>query len=363
MTEFERRLSRLRNAMEAEGVDMVAVGPTANMRYLAGFASHPDERVCLLLVSSQAASVVVPGLNAEECAAHTNLPLHTWADDEGPDGAVQEALSGRLPVNRLAVDGATRADFLLALMATADPQETIALSSLNIPLRLHKSPEEIEAMQRAAAQADRAMQAGIDACQPGLTEAQIAWAIEEAFRLDGAEEVCFTLVASGPNGAFPHHHSGDRPLAEGDAVVIDIGASLKGYKSDITRVVFLGQPPPEFLAVYQAVLDANERARAAVRPGLTAGQVDSAARTTLEAAGYGEYFVHRTGHGLGLEIHEPPWITAGGQQILEEGMAFSIEPGVYIPGQFGVRIEDIVVVTETGVRNLTGFGHQLVVKS
>ena len=322
MTEFERRLSGLRNAMEAEGVDMVAIGPTANMRYLAGFASHPDERVCLLLVSSQAVSVVVPGLNAEEWAAHTDLPLHTWADDEGPDGALQEALSGRLPVNRLAVDGATRADVLLALTATADPQETIALSSLNIPLRLHKSPEEVEAMQRAAAQADRAMQAGIDACQPGVTEAQVAWAIEEGFRLDGAEEVCFTLVASGPNGAFP-----------------------------------------EFLAVYQAVLDANERARAAVRPGVTAGEVDAAARTTLEAAGYGEYFVHRTGHGLGLEIHEPPWIMAGSQQILEAGMAFSIEPGVYIPGQFGVRIEDVVVVTETGVRNLTGFGHQLVVKS
>ena len=175
--------------------------------------------------------------------------------------------------------------------------------------------------------------------------------------------MCFTLVASGPNGAFPHHHSGDRLLEDGDAIVIDIGASLKGYKSDITRVVFLGRPPPEFLAVYRAVLAAHERARAVVRPGMTAGKIDSAARMTLEAAGYGEYFVHRIGHGLGLEIHEPPWIMAGSQQILEEGMAFSIEPGVYISGQFGVRIEDVVVVTETGARTLTGFGHHLIVKS
>jgi len=363
MNEFERRMGVLQSAMEARDIDLVAIGPTENMRYLAGFASHPDERLCLLLVSLQSVRVVVPGLNAEEWAAHADLPLYAWSDDEGPAEALRAALLETPPIRRLAIDGATRADFLLPLMAAADPRETVTIASLGIPLRLNKSLGEIEAMQRAAAQADRAMQVGIDACQPGMTEVQVAWAIEEAFRLDGAEEVCFTLVASGPNGSFPHHHSSDRLLEEGDAIVIDIGASLKGYKSDITRVVFLGQPPPEFLTVYQAVLDANERARAAVRPGITAGKVDSAARTTLEAAGYGEYFVHRTGHGLGLEIHEPPWIMAGSQQILEEGMAFSIEPGVYIPGQFGVRIEDIVVVTETGVRNLTGFGHDLVVKS
>jgi Xaa-Pro aminopeptidase len=363
MTEFEKRLGILRRGMESEGVDLVAIGPTANTRYLVGFASHPDERLCLLLVSREVTSAVVPGLNAGEWAAHTDLPLYVWSDDEGPTEALSAALSGTLPVRRLAIDGATRSDFLLPLLTAANPQETTTIALLGISLCLHKSADEIEAMQQAAAQADRAMQRGIDTCEPGVTEAQVAWAIEEAFRLDGAEEVCFTLVASGPNGAFPHHHSGDRTLEEGDAIVIDIGASLKGYKSDITRVVFLGQPPPEFLAVYQAVLDANERARAAVRPGVTAGKVDSAARTTLEAAGYGEYFVHRTGHGLGLEIHEPPWIVAGSQQILEEGMAFSIEPGVYIPGQFGVRIEDVVVVTETGAINLTGFGHQLIVKS
>jgi Xaa-Pro aminopeptidase len=206
------------------------------------------------------------------------------------------------------------------------------------------------------------MQAGMDACRPGATEAEVAWVVEEAFRKDGADVVTFTLIASGPHGAFPHHHSGPRRLQTGDAIILDIGATLNGYQSDITRMVFLGEPPDEFLQVYEAVLAANERGRAAVRPGVMAQEVDQATRSTLEAAGYGDYFIHRTGHGLGLEVHEAPWIMAGNEQILEEGMVFSVEPGVYLPGQFGIRIEDIVVVTDTGVRTLTGFDRQLVVK-
>ena len=148
----------------------------------------------------------------------------------------------------------------------------------------------------------------------------------------------------------------------GEAVVLDMGASLDSYLSDITRMVFLGEPPAEFLKAYEAVLAANERGRAAVKPGVTAHRVDQVARSTLAAAGYGDYFIHRTGHGLGLEIHEPPYIMAGNEQLLEEGMVFSVEPGVYLPGRFGIRIEDIVAVTGTGVRTLTGFDHKLVVK-
>jgi Xaa-Pro aminopeptidase len=305
----------------------------------------------------------VPSLNAEQTAAHTEgVELVTWEDADGPQRALQEALLSLSETHFLAVDGAMRADFLLHLQEAATPEETQPAGPLLAPLRQCKSAEEIEALIQAAAQADRAMQAAIDSCRPGITETEIAWAAEEAFRLDGAEEVCFTLVASGPNGAFPHHHSSNRVLQDGDAIVIDIGASLAGYKSDITRMVFLGEPPAEFLNAYQAVMEANERARAAIRPGISAQEIDRVARDTLEAAGYAEYFVHRTGHGLGLEVHEPPWIMAGNEHILEEGMTFSVEPGVYIPGRFGVRVEDIVVVTESGARTLTGFDHQLVIK-
>ena len=349
--------------MDKEGVDLVAVGPSANMRYLAGYASHPDERLCLLLISATEARVVVPSLNAEEWIAYTDLPLFQWADDAGPEDALAAALEGMLPVKRLAVDGTMRADFLLQLLQSASPGDTAPLSALDIPLRLRKSAVEIEAMLRAAAQADLAMQAAIDLCKPGVTEQQVAWAAEEAFRLDGAEEVCFTLIASGPNGAFPHHHSGERKLQIGDAVVIDIGASLGGYKSDITRMVFLGEPSTEFVRAYEAVRKANEAGRAAVKPGVSAASVDVATRGVLEAAGLGEYFVHRTGHGLGLEIHEAPWIMQGNDRLLEEGMVFSVEPGVYLPGKFGIRVEDIVAVTSKGVSTLTGFDHSLVVKS
>jgi Xaa-Pro aminopeptidase len=304
----------------------------------------------------------VPALNRAETAAHTDVELIAWADADGPKEALRQALAGWPSPRSLGVDGPMRADFLLHLQAVVTPGKTVPADSLLAPLRRRKSAEEVEALARAATQADRAMQVAVSACQPGVTEADVAWAVEAAFRQDGAEAVDFTLIASGPNGAYPHHHSGKRRLQEGDAIIIDIGATLNGYKSDITRMVHLGEPPAEFSQAYAAVLDANERARAAVRPGVTAGEIDCIARSTLVAAGYGPYFTHRTGHGIGLEGHEPPWIMAGDTAVLEEGMAFSIEPGVYLAGKFGVRIEDIVVVTQSGVQTLTGFDHALAVK-
>jgi len=359
----EERLKALQARMREQSVDLVAIGPTTNMRYLLGFAPHADERLCLLLIGQETVRLVVPALNREEMAAHTSVELIAWADAEGPRQALQQALAVFPRLRALAVDGAMRADFLLHLQAVAAPEMLVAADTLIAPLRQRKSPEEIEALARAAAQADRAMQAAIEACRPGVSELEVAWAAEAAFRQDGAEAVDFAIVASGPNGAYPHHHSGQRRLQPGDAVIIDIGATLDGYKSDITRMVHLGEPSPAFLRAYEAVYQANQRAMAAVRPGVAAGEIDRVARSTLEAAGYGPYFVHRTGHGLGLDGHEPPWIMAGSPTVLEEGMVFSIEPGVYLVGQFGVRLEDIVVVTASGVRNLTGFDHALVVKA
>jgi Xaa-Pro aminopeptidase len=358
----EERLANMQARMEETGIDLAAIGPTANMRYLLGFVPHVDERPCMLLVDRQSVRMVVPGLNREEVAAHTGIDLIAWADADGPQEALRQALAALHKPSTLAVDGAMRADNLLQLQALVTPNRTMAVDVLLTPLRMCKSAEEIDALARAAAQADRAMQVAVNACRPGATEAEVAWATEAAFRQDGAEEVCFTLIASGPNGAYPHHHSGARRLQKGDAIVIDIGASLNGYKSDITRMVYLGEPRVEFLRAYAAVYEANQRAMAAVRPGLLAGEIDHIARNTLEAAGYGPLFIHRTGHGMGLEGHEPPWIMAGDTTVLREGMVFSIEPGVYLVGQFGVRIEDIVLTTQSGVRSLTGFDHSLVIK-
>jgi Xaa-Pro aminopeptidase len=348
--------------MEEAGLDLIALGPTENLHYLLGFTPPGDERLTMLLVSPNTVRFVVPALNADQIAAHTDLELTRWADADGPAAALRHALSATPAPRRVAVDGLMRAAFLLDLQGLVSPQETVEAGVLLTSMRERKSADEIEALLEAAAQADQAMQVGIDACRPGVTEAQVAWAIEGAFREAGAETVAFNVVASGPNSAFPHHHTGQRVLQEGDAVVIDIGSSLNGYKSDITRTIHLGKPSEEFLKVYRAVYEANQRGREAVRPGVPCQEVDAVTRGVLEKRGYGEYFIHRTGHGLGLEVHEPPWIMAGNAAPLAEGMVFSVEPGVYIPGKFGVRIEDIVVVTPSGARTLTGFDRELIVK-
>lgn len=357
------RLAQLQDRMRDMDFDLAIIGPTPNMRYLLGFTPHADERLCLLLVGRDAVNMLVPGLNAGQIAAHTDVDLHLWDDADGPGGALQAALAQLPAPSHLAIDGAMRADFLLHLQQHLTPETTSTSDVLLAPLRERKSPAEIERLVRAARQADEVMQVAIDACEPGVTEAEVAWAVEAGFRQRGAEKLGFAIVASGPNSAYPHHDSGERVLEVGDAVVIDIGASLDGYQSDITRMIHLGAPSDEFLAVFDAVREANQQGRAAVQPGATAHEVDLATRSVLEGRGLGEYFVHRTGHGLGLEGHEPPWIMAGNHTPLTKGMVFSVEPGAYLPGKFGVRVEDIVAVTDSGCRTLTGFSRNLVVKA
>ncbi|MFQ5855324.1 MAG: M24 family metallopeptidase [Anaerolineae bacterium] len=359
------RLSRLQAATAQESVDLVAIAPTANMRYLIGFAPLMDERPCVLLVSREDTRLVVPELNADQVEAHTGMRAIRWSDADGPHQALSEALDGLGvgPGGVLAADDSMRADALLLLQEMVEPKKSLVAGELMAPLRMRKSAAEIDALARAAALADEALMVGADACQPGVTERQVADKIASYFRQHGAEMVDFTIVASGPNSAFPHHETGDRRLEAGDTIIIDIGATLDGYKSDVTRVVHLGEPPPEVRAVYEAVLKANRRGRQAAVAGARARDVDRAARESLEQAGYGRHFTHRTGHGLGLEVHEPPWITAESDTLLEPGMAFSVEPGVYLQGQFGVRIEDIVIVTEGECRCLTGLDHGVIVRA
>lgn len=361
---FSERLNALQAEMVQQGVDLVAIAPTANMRYLTGFAPLMDERICALLVGERSTRFLVPELNADQVEAHTGLSALRWSDADGPLQALAQALDelGIRAGDVLAADDSMRADSLLLLQDMAQPKRSLAAANLMTPLRIRKSEQEIELLARSAALADGALMAGAEACQPGVSERQVGEAIANYFREHGAEAVDFVIVASGPNGAFPHHETGDRRLVAGDTIIIDIGATLEGYKSDITRVVQLGQPPAGVSEVYKAVLEANRRGRQAAVPGALALEVDRAARETLEQASLSAYFTHRTGHGLGLEIHEPPWITSTSQTRLEPGMVFSVEPGVYVPGKFGVRIEDIIVVTEGESHNLTGLDHSLIVK-
>jgi Xaa-Pro aminopeptidase len=363
MSVFWERIESLKVQMEKAGIDLVAITTAPNLRYFSGFVPHLDERFNALLVSQGEVVWVAPQLNREQIEAHVHFPLISWRDDEGPQNAIHQALQMLGRPRSLGIDAAGRADFLLRLQEVARPQNSQSADAIIALLRQVKSADEIDQLAFAAAQADRAMQAAMQVCRPGITEREVAWVVESFFRQDGAEQVDFTLIASGPNGAFPHHHSSERMLQSGDAIIIDIGATLNGYKSDITRMVYLGEPTAEFLNAYAAVDQANLAARAQVKVGVSAQEVDRAARNTLKEHGLADFFVHRTGHGIGLDIHEPPYIMEGNQTPLQAGMTFSIEPGVYLVGKYGIRIEDIVAVTDQGVRVLSQTSHDLVVKS
>ena len=354
------RIDSLRRQMTASGVGLAAIAPTDNLRYLLGFAPKGDERACMLLVSADAAAVLMPSLNAEQTAsAATELELMRWSDDAGPSAALHSALARTdASATRVAVDPEMRADHLLLLQGALPAATTVDATGVIGPLREAKDVIELEALQSAADAADAAMLAGFAALRPGASELEIADTIAQAFGAN-LSTVEFTIVGGGPNGAFPHHHTGPRPLQAGDAVVIDIGGRRDGYVSDITRMAFIGEPSERYREVHAIVEAAVVAGLAASKPGATCAEVDAAARDVIAGAGYGEYFVHRTGHGLGLSVHEPPWIMRGNDTELRPGVVHSIEPGIYLPGEFGIRLEEIVHVTDIGCERFSSLPREV----
>ncbi len=344
-----QRLEDLQKKMRDAGVDLVALGPGSHMQWLAGFHPHADERPCLLLVSPKSAAFLMPALNAEGSRGHTDLAFHTWSDAEGPSKALQATLEdiGATNSKSVVLDETMRADFALLLLDALDGPARRFTDDTVGALRMRKDQEEYRALKMNAQIADRAMQAGFSALKPGMTETELAEIIRDHFASEGAAPE-FWIVGGGPNGAFPHHQVGDRKFIEGDAVVIDIGGRKNGYPSDITRMAVVGHAPEGFDEVHAIVDRAVKAALAAARPGVLAKEVDAAARNVIAEAGYGEYFVHRTGHGLGVDVHEPPYITSVAETVLDEGMVFSIEPGIYLPDRFGIRLEEIVILRADG---------------
>jgi Xaa-Pro aminopeptidase len=319
------------------------------MRWLLGFHPMPDERPCLLLVTPARAALLMPALNAAAARQHTDLPMAEWADTDGPGDALNRALAeiGAADAGRIALDEAMRTDFALLVQRALPGAESRLAGAVMAPLRMRKDTAEQQALRENAAIDDRAMEAIIAAMAPGVTEAELAEVARGVFRKAGAQPL-FTIVGAGPNGAFPHHHTGDTPLRGGDAVVVDIGARKGAFSSDITRMAAVGHAPDGYAAVHAVVEQAVQAALDSARPGVRAAEVDGAARQVIEAAGYGAQFVHRTGHGMGLEPHEPPWIAAGEETVLEPGMVFTIEPGIYLEGRFGLRLEEVVILHEDG---------------
>ncbi|MET3926081.1 Xaa-Pro peptidase family protein [Devosia sp. 2618] len=340
------RMSALRARMAATNTDLVVIGPSSHMLYLADLAPHGDERPVLLMVSQSFAGVLMPALNVDSARQHTDLPFFPWTDAEGPAAALEQLLVAT-GIDRTApsvvLDETMRADFAL-LVIDALPGATRRFTNDTVGyLRSRKDAAEYDALKKSAVLNDAAMAAGFAALRPGITEREVATVIRDFYKANGATTE-FCSVCFGPNGAFPHHHTGDTQLKSGDAVLIDTGARIYGYPSDMTRVGFLDTAPGGFGQVHSILDRAVDAAIAAAKPGVPASAVDKAARDVITAAGYGPNFLHRTGHGLGIDIHETPYITATSETILEEGMVFSIEPGIYLQGQFGLRLEEIVII-------------------
>ena len=364
-TALRARLDRAREAAGTAGVDAMLMAPGSDLRYLIGGSGSSFERLtCLVLRTGAPPVLVVPKLEAPGYAAvptdELGVEIATWVDDEDPYGLVTSLVGD---AGRVAVGDVMPALHVLGLRRALPAADQVLAGPIVRELRMRKDATEVEALRRAGAAIDRVHARMADFVRAGRTEAQAGADIAAAIIEEGHTVAEFVIVGSGPNGASPHHGVSDRVFEAGDVVVVDIGGPIaEGYCSDSTRTYVLGEPRDADVVGTYAVLQAAQQAAVdAVRPGVAAQDVDVAARTIIADAGLGEYFIHRTGHGIGLDVHEDPYIVAGNTLPLEPGMAFSVEPGIYQQGRWGARIEDIVVVTADGVDPLNRRPHELTV--
>lgn len=362
---YQARIERLRALLN--DADAIALVPGTNMQYFTGLEFHLSERPVIALFTRDGLSVIIPQLEMPKLNERPDLAARAfpWSDTDGYVGAFRQALDDLgLRGKTLGVDGMTMRVTEWLTFQELDPSLKVRPVERGlIGIRAIKGADEVEAMRRAVQISEAALAKLIHEVEPGMTEREIAARLNELLAEQGGDGLSFdALVQTGPNSANPHGFVTGRPLQTGEFLLIDFGARYNGYPADITRTFCLGTPTDEMSKIYDIVLRANEAARAAAKPGVQMGDVDKAARDVIEAAGYGEYFTHRTGHGLGLDVHEPiPQIASGVQDVLQPGMAFTIEPGIYLPGVGGVRIEENVVVTETGLDVLTSFPRSLAV--
>lgn len=360
------RIERVQYAAQDAGFDVIALVPGSNLTYASGVHAHASERLVLLIIPSHGNPLaIVPALEASTFR-DAGIHCYEWRDEEGP-APVLAAL-----IDDLEVQTATWGiEFDAMPYGTVDAIRAVATGAQFAPaddvlarLRGTKDEVEIEALRRAAELTIDALKAGVGAVVAGATEREVAAEIQVRLLRNGSAGPSFApLVAGGPNSANPHAQPGSRAFQPGDVVIIDCGASTAGYQGDITRCIALEPVPDKIRDIYSITRNAADEARAAVRSGVLAQDIDRTARRVIKDAGYGDYFIHRTGHGLGLDIHEPPYIVGGNETVLEAGMVFTVEPGIYLPDVGGVRVEDVVVVTEDGFDIITEFPRELIVQA
>ena len=359
MDVHKTRCARAQEEMRRQGIDLLFVSPSSDLVYLIGHHTYSSERLTLfMLPASGDPAMVVPALEAPAArAAATFFSFRTWADGDNPYALMRSLMPavGR----KVAVSDQTWSLHLINIQEALPRTNFVPASRVLAPLRRVKDASEIAALKRAGTAADAAMADILAMPLLGKSEHQVAGLISDLLIKHGHSRADFGIVASGGNSGSPHHVNSDRVLQEGDALTLDFGGVYDDYSSDITRSVFLGAPPDEYRRIYAIVGQAQQAAFEAVRPGVACQEIDRAARRVITAAGYGEYFIHRTGHGLGLDVHEEPYMVEGNTLPLVPGVVFSIEPGIYIPGRFGVRTEDIVFVTESGGERLNAAPREL----
>lgn len=362
---FADRLERARALMAEQGVDVMLLSVGADLPYFCGYEAMPLERLTMLVVPADAsATLVVPRMEAPRVTERPDIfKVRGWPDTADPVEIVADLISS---AGVAAVGDQTWARFLIDLGRRLPGVEWRRASEVTAPIRSVKGPDEIEMLRAAGAAVDRiaARLQGGDIELVGRTEAEVSAELGRQILAEGHHRMNFAIVAAGANAASPHHEPSDRVIAADEVVLCDFGGTMVdadgvGYCSDITRCVYTGPPPPEFRRLYGVLQEAQAAGLAAAAAGTPACDVDRAARSIIEAAGYGEYFVHRTGHGIGVEAHEEPYIGADNPTPLAAGNAFSVEPGIYVPGRWGARLEDIVVAGETGPDPMNTVDHDL----
>ncbi|MFD1658834.1 M24 family metallopeptidase [Streptomyces caeni] len=351
--DYAARMRRAAEAADAAGLAGLLIAPGPDLVWLTGYRPVETERLTLLVLRTGHDPVlVVPTLEAPDAAKAAGGPaltLRDWTDGKDPYEATASVLGAG---GRYGISDNAWALHLLGLRERLPDAGHVALTRALPMLRAVKDAAELDRLAAAGAAADATYEEILKVPFGGRREREVAADLADLLRWSGHAQVDFTIVASGPNGANPHHEAGERVIERGDMVVLDFGGLKDGYGSDTSRTVHVGEPTDEERAVHDLVRTAQEAGFQAVRPGAACQDVDRAARAVIADAGYGEYFIHRTGHGIGVTTHEPPYMIEGEEQPLVPGMCFSVEPGVYLPGRFGVRIEDIVTVTEDGGRRL-----------
>ena len=351
MTEYAARIRRVQQHMQEQGVDALCLSVGSDLPYLTGYKAMPLERLTMLVLPVEGeGTIVVPRLEAPRVETEgMGWAVQGWGETEDPIAIVDDHLGD---ADSVLIGDETWSRFLIDLHGVRPSRSFDKAAELMSLLRIRKSGDEIAKLRSAAATVDSVVDQLANVRFSGRTERDVAREVTERTRADGHESMDFWIVASGPNGASPHHEPGDRIIEHGDAVVVDFGGHQNGYASDTTRTFVVGEAPYGFDDAYEVLHRAQVAAVDFVRPGVTAESIDAVARDIITEAGYEGLFIHRIGHGIGMDTHEHPYLVEGNDQIIEEGMAFSIEPGIYNPGEWGMRIEDIVVVTADGVERL-----------